>query len=1163
MTTLYKYIVLLILTLLVGCGREKVADNAPKLPFYPPIHVRLDPSSGHSINVLTGDSIQTEIKISDNSIQLGNAFPAVGLDVDPDSVLPPTVQKRPSPIQTVMENLPGSYPRVIPINIPVKNLRPKKLKPPLAVHIQPRIIPAQPGLTEPAGKMRIKNSSLRDIQILDVDEGLSSSYIRASCMDSRGFMWIGTDGGGIMRYDGQNLLKFQKGNGLINGSIRDLICDKKGNIWMATFGGGVCKYDGLNFYHYTEKEGLISNNVRSICEDHLGNIWIGTNDKGLCKLAGNNLYSYSTENGLPGNAIFSLCPSKSGVWMGMFNDGLARLDGDELTVFNTENAMPSMDIIVVKSDHSGSIWCGTNGSGAFQFQKDQFIYYDQNSGIPGGIISDVWVGKDQTVWLATYGQGLCKIKDGTCEIFSESTGLSNDRLHDLVEDPSGNIWAGTDGAGMNRICPNSFRHFNKSSGLPSSSVWSLFADSDSSVWMGTFGGGVCHLKKNIIETWGEDQGLKFPSVRAILKDNKGRMWFGTFGGGIYVFDGKNIFNYTVNQGLPSDNIRALLEDKMGNIWIGTWDGGLAMYDGKKFRQYNTDNGLMSNNIRSLVLDKNNDLWIAAYGGGLTKYRDGFFTNYTDANGLSSNDILNLYCDSKNRLWICTNMGGVMLKVEDDLFIFSEKSGLPSDLIWSVFEDHEGDIWIGSEKGLSKLKIKSIGNKNNIDYEIVNFSKTSGLKALDFYQNSVCEDRNHRLWWGTGSTLSMLDISVKSDTLKTYLPRITELSINEKQVSISAAANQTFKNLRYSTVLPFGRVPGDVIVPYYYNHFTIGYTFMNWSAPGTMKYSHRMIGSDNQWSIPTIESKADYRNLSYGKHKLLIQSLSTDSKWSQQAEYAFEILPPWWLTFWAKLMYIIMLLLSMILIVWWRTKSIHRRQKELETEVTRATKEIVEQKEEIEKEKERSEELLLNILPSEVAEELKKQGFAEAKQFDQVTVMFTDFKDFTKISENLTARNLVAELDEFFTKFDTIISKYGIEKIKTIGDSYMCVAGLPTENPKHAKEMILAALEIQKYMNETQLNRSALGKPQFEIRMGIHSGSVVAGIVGLKKFAYDIWGDTVNMASRMESSGEVNQINISKFTYELVKDDFDCEYRGEIPAKNLGNVAMYFVKEKEV
>lgn len=214
---------------------------------------------------------------------------------------------------------------------------------------------------------------------------------------------------------------------------------------------------------------------------------------------------------------------------------------------------------------------------------------------------------------------------------------------------------------------------------------------------------------------------------------------------------------------------------------------------------------------------------------------------------------------------------------------------------------------------------------------------------------------------------------------------------------------------------------------------------------------------------------------------------------------------------------------------------------------------------IKKEHARSEGLLLNILPEEVAEELKAHGEAEARHFDHVTVLFTDFKGFTAMSETLSPQELVRDLNECFSAFDRICEKHGIEKIKTIGDAYMAAGGLPTPNTTHASDVIRAAFEMRDFIAQGKAQKVAAGLPFFEIRIGIHTGPVVAGIVGVKKFSYDIWGDTVNTASRMESSGEVGQINISDSTYELVKDKFTCTHRGKVAAKGKGEIDMYFVE----
>jgi class 3 adenylate cyclase/Tfp pilus assembly protein PilF len=211
------------------------------------------------------------------------------------------------------------------------------------------------------------------------------------------------------------------------------------------------------------------------------------------------------------------------------------------------------------------------------------------------------------------------------------------------------------------------------------------------------------------------------------------------------------------------------------------------------------------------------------------------------------------------------------------------------------------------------------------------------------------------------------------------------------------------------------------------------------------------------------------------------------------------------------------------------------------------------------EKDRSDKLLLNILPEETAEELKERGSATPRHYEMVSVLFTDFKGFTAIAEKLAPQELVQELNNCFLEFDRIIDEHNLEKIKTIGDAYMCAGGIPVANTSNPIDVVQAGLKIKSFMDNLKASREARGEDHWELRIGIHTGPVIAGVVGKNKFAYDIWGDAVNLASRMESSGIPGKVNISGTTYELVKDHFICTHRGQIEAKNKGKVDMYIVE----
>ncbi len=214
---------------------------------------------------------------------------------------------------------------------------------------------------------------------------------------------------------------------------------------------------------------------------------------------------------------------------------------------------------------------------------------------------------------------------------------------------------------------------------------------------------------------------------------------------------------------------------------------------------------------------------------------------------------------------------------------------------------------------------------------------------------------------------------------------------------------------------------------------------------------------------------------------------------------------------------------------------------------------------LDEEKRKSEKLLLNVLPQEIADELKQSGKVKPIFYESASVLFTDFQGFTQIAESMTPQELVDELDYCFSYFDRVIDKYNLEKLKTIGDSYMCAGGIPIPNRTHAIDAVLAALEIQTFMYLRKAEKAKNNCPYWDIRIGIHSGPLLAGVIGRNKFSYDIWGDTVNTASRMESSGIPGRINISQSTFELIREIFNCEYRGRIAAKNKGKIEMYLVR----
>ncbi len=347
----------------------------------------------------------------------------------------------------------------------------------------------------------------------------------------------------------------------------------------------------------------------------------------------------------------------------------------------------------------------------------------------------------------------------------------------------------------------------------------------------------------------------------------------------------------------------------------------------------------------------------------------------------------------------------------------------------------------------------------------------------------------------------------------------------------------------------GKIPSD------YRDLVLDYRHKNiafqLAAPDTLAYCFMLQGFDNDWSTWQTTGFKEYTNLPVGKYSLSVRYTDMKQLGGEMRLINIKVIPIWYFSRVAIILYICFI----ILLIWALYSQLNlrfaRTQYMLEQIINKRTEDLI-----IEKEK--SETLLANVLPKNTASEIMEKGKATKIKYNFVTVLFSDIQGFTKIAEETNPEVLIDELDKFFFYFDSVVERLGIEKIKTIGDAYMCAGGIPEKNRTNPVEVILAALEMQTYMNKLKESSDLEGMKFWDIRIGIHTGTVIAGVVGQKKLSYDIWGDTVNTASRMESSGEAGKINISGTTYEFVKEFFICEHRGRMPVKYKGELDMYFV-----
>ena len=476
--------------------------------------------------------------------------------------------------------------------------------------------------------------------------------------------------------------------------------------------------------------------------------------------------------------------------------------------------------------------------------------------------------------------------------------------------------------------------------------------------------------------------------------------------------------------------------------------------------------------------------------------------------------------------------------------YTQEDGLNSEDITRILSDDRGNLWIQTLRSILMLNIQTgrftlLGEKD-------------GLKKQAYGPNAPIEVGGDLYFWGDFGVdrIRPDKLTASYPPSSTYLKSIT---INQIPIALSTGVN----DLR------------ELSLKYFQNKINLETGIIDYYTKGTSHIRYKLEGINDLWQTAPANYTIRYDGLPPGAHWLVIQASNAANDFNgPEKRLLINIHPPFWETWWFRMTMGIIFLFILYGAYRWRTATLRKQKRVLEQTVKERTAEVEEEKSEIErqkgvieKEKEKSDELLLNILPSEVAEELKEKGYTTAKSFDEVTILFSDIKGFTMVAENMTAQNLVKEIDTYFSAFDRIMQQYGLEKIKTIGDAYVAAGGLPEKNMATVKKVVEAAIAMQNIVDLFKKERTDQDLPYFELRIGIHTGPVVAGVVGIKKFQYDIWGDTVNLAARMEESCVPGKINISQNTYDLIKGDFKCVHRGRIEAKNKGEINMYFIEQE--
>ena len=1032
---------------------------------------------------------------------------------------------------------------------------------------------------------------------LSLKDGLSQSSVNCIFQDKKGFMWFGTQDG-LNKYDGYEFTVFKnvpEDTSTLTSSFIRAITQRKHNLWIGTDKGiNVLDFRTEKFRKYTlNNSALNADVIMKFLTDKDSNLWIGTN-KGISMFDHQtnrfSNFTYEVQGTTKDIIVLDMIEKdEDNIWLATESEGLLLFNRSTKKIERLESTGIFQGIFknqvnALLKSKTGNIYIGTNQDGLIIWDKKQQSFSQYLSGnnylnLSSNSISSLYQDHENTIWIGTTSGGLNKFVKNKKQFFSyqrkvnEESSISSNNILSIYEDRTGVLWVGTELVGVNHfdLLKQNFNHYQPgvtsiNSISSGSIVWSIFEDKENLFWIGTNEGlTTFDREKNTVQSYlpaifvnGEKRNT---SVYSILRDSKGRLWIGT-DGGLYTFN-ESSKSFVPNLASNSKSrTYVIFEDSKGQIWAGSKEGiTLLSANGNliaRYTQVNESNarGLPDNVTRTIIEDDEGDIWVGT-DGGLCRIRfnrlgrPSFKSYVKDANNpssLSNNTILSLELDNKGFIWIGTFGAGLNRfdKKNESFIHYTQRDGLPNNVIYGILKDDNNHLWISTNRGISSF---DIGSKS-----FENFDESDGLQSNEFNVGAYFKSESGELFFGGIKGFnSFFPSNIRKNQRRPQLI-LSDFQLFNKSVPIGA--NSILQ--KHISELD------EIVLSYTDNVFSFSFAALHYSMSERNRYAYKMEGFDENWIYDDNSRKAKYTNLDPDNYVFKVKGTNSDGIWGEEIAIDVIIKPPFWKIKWVWAL--AFLVLASVSFTYYRSrlKRIKSQKEFLELQVKERTKELIGKNEEVEKqrtlleeEKDKLETLLLNILPQSTVEELKKKGKATARNYNRTSVMFTDFKNFTKVSEKLSPTELVEKLDSFFVKFDEIIEKYNVEKIKTIGDAYMCAGGIPIRNKSNPIDVVLASLEIQRTVIELAKN-TPKDEHQWGLRLGVHTGNLVAGVIGIKRFAYDIWGDTVNVASRVESGGEVGRVNISGQTYLEIKEFFECEYRGKIYAKNKGDIDMYFV-----
>jgi len=761
------------------------------------------------------------------------------------------------------------------------------------------------------------------------------------------------------------------------------------------------------------------------------------------------------------------------------------------------------------------------------------------------IISDLCPIDSQLLAIGTHSGGIVLINDSgeIINVLNKSANLFDAQINALFLDRNYNLWALHDD-GISRIeLSTGISYYSDKNGIKGN-VNSIKKHGNM-LYLATSQG--VYFIENHNREIGEP--IQFQKIKGL---NANCYKFHTFDNllitvtdkGAYIiknnqavlFNNKFKGKYTSSHHYKNKN-RYFMVGDLNGLFLVKYSNGLFLHKGRFPR--------IENEVTSIAEDNDGHLWVVVKQEGiyrLSEFSDNLHSiQYkfypSEDMGKHKPDWIKLYSTSQ----------GILFSTSDGLYRFNDRQDefykdstiqeiRASKWVFPIAEDKEGNIWFNIVTGRNNPKNKLIVQKQE-GHDIIHLSLN---RIKNFYIKTIQPESSNIIWFGGPDGVVRMNFNKLKSDKSHFKPLISRVKINKDS---TIAFRQTSNKQ--------AQIPE---IQYQYNNLRFEFAATHFISEDEMLFSSFLEGYDNHWSDWSSQNFKEYTNLSKGSYTFKVKAKDIYGNTSPPVTYTFTISPPIYRTWYAFLIYFIFFGLLLFTLFKWRAYFYAKEKFKLENIISERTEDVLLQKE-------KTDRLIERLLPRETVTELKSGRKAGPYHYNMVTVLFGDIQGFTKITENLekiNATKLLDKLDRFFLEFDSIVEKHNIEKIKTIGDAYMCAGGIPDENHTNPIEVIVAALEMQSYMKQIKQDSDSLSNI-WDLRIGIDTGPVIAGVIGRSKVNYDIWGSTVNMASRMEASGDPGEINITGNTFMLVKEFFICKYRGKMPVKNKGDIDMYFIQ----